>query len=71
MLPQDLDYFFPFFVCLYGIVMLLALNSPTLVNIAKLHLPKDHFDQFYSRIWLGWACLVIGGIWSFQNLLSG
>jgi len=69
MLPQDLDYYFPFFVCLYGIFILLVLYSPALVEVAEKNLPKSYLEQFLSRAWLGWVCLVVGGFWSIQHLL--
>ncbi len=69
--PQMLDFYFPFFVFLYGILMVLTLHNPFLMRLAKERFTEPLLKQFVAHHLLGWACLVIGFLWSLQNLFLG
>lgn len=66
---QDLDFYFPFIVFFYGLVILLLLYNPLFLKLAEKHLTSSHYEQFLGRLWLGWICLCVGGFWSLQNLI--
>jgi hypothetical protein len=66
--PEKLDFIFPFLVFGYGAVMTLVLNTPALVELAEHRLPPEVAQQFKAHRGLGLICLVLGGLWSLQNL---
>lgn len=68
MLPERLDFLFPFVVLGYGAVMTLVLNSPLLSELAETRLPAALHQQLKAHRALGLICLVVGGFWSLQNL---
>lgn len=68
MTPEKLDLIFPFVVLGYGAVMTLVLNSPLLSDLAEKRLPAAMRDQLKAHRGLGVLCLVIGALWSLQNI---
>lgn len=68
MTPEKLDFLFPFFVLTYGAVMTLVLHHPVLVQLSEERLPYTVRQQMRAHRGLGLICLVIGGLWSVQNL---
>ncbi len=65
---HQLDYVFPFVVFGYGLLMTLILNSQFFLELAEAKLPPQLYSQFTSHRLLGVVCLVVGGLWSVQNL---
>lgn len=66
--PEKLDLIFPFVVFGYGAIMTLVLNSPVLSGLAETRLPPQMHHQLKAHRGLGVICLVVGGLWSLQNL---
>ena len=65
---QELDYMFPFVVFGYGFLMTMILNSEFFLEMAQTKLPPQLYTQFTNHRLLGAVCLVVGGLWSLQNL---
>ncbi len=65
---KELDFFFPFFVLTYGVLMTFVLNSPRLMQIAEERFPAPLYEQIQMHRGLGLICLLAGGFWSLQNL---
>ena len=62
-----LDFYFPFIVFFYGLVITFILEIPTLVAIARKRMPS-HYANFIAHQKIAWVSLCVGGIWSLQNL---
>ena len=65
---HQLDMIFPFIVFGYGAVMTFVLNQPTLMRVAEERLPPETHLRFKANRTLGLICLLVGGLWSLQNL---
>jgi len=65
---QELDYIFPFIVFSYGLIMTLVFYSP-LVALAEKKMPGIYWEQFKAHRTLGHLCLIVGALWSLQNLI--
>jgi hypothetical protein len=65
---QQLDFYFPFIIFGYGVIMTLVLNS-SLVERAETVFPQALIAQFKASRVLGFVCLFFGGLWSLQNLI--
>lgn len=70
MRPEQLDFIFPFIVFGYGAIMTFVLNS-SLMEIAETRIPIQLLNQFKAHRNLGVVCLVVGALWSLQNLWFG
>ena len=68
MTPDKLDLLFPNLVFLYGALMTLVLHHPFFVRLAEARLPYDLHRQMRSHRVLGLFSLVLGGLWSLQNV---
>ncbi|MFN3453964.1 MAG: hypothetical protein ACK41T_03320 [Pseudobdellovibrio sp.] len=66
MLAQ-IDFYFPFFVFFYGLVLTFVLEIPFLVNLARKEMPVQH-AQFERHRKLAVLSVVVGGFWSLQNI---
>jgi hypothetical protein len=62
-----LDYYFPFVVFFYGLVVLFVLEIPYLVALAKKEMPAQ-LEIFEKHRKLAVTSLVVGGLWSLQNI---
>ena len=62
-----LDYYFPFLVFFYGLVILFVLEIPQLVALAKKEMPS-HLESFERHRKLAIIFVWTGGLWSLQNL---
>lgn len=62
-----LDYFFPFLVFFYGLVMLFVLEIPFFVALAKKRMPAQHL-AFERHRNIATVSLIVGGLWSLQNI---
>ena len=65
---KELDFIFPFIVLAYGFIMTVSLNSNFLVKIANEKFPPQLVQQMNMHRGLGLVCLLVGGLWSLQNL---
>ncbi|MGE3682454.1 MAG: hypothetical protein AB7G93_12080 [Bdellovibrionales bacterium] len=65
---EKLDLLFPFLVFLYGVVMVLVLNTPFFITLSEDRLPHAVSEQIKGHRGLAWVCLFIGAFWSLQNL---
>jgi len=63
-----LDYFFPFFVFFYGILLLFVLENSFLYKIAEKRLPEA-LATMRGHKTLAWICFFGGGLWTLQNVL--
>jgi len=68
---KELDFIFPFIVLAYGALITFVLNTPALIKIAEKRLNHDLLKQMNAHRQLAFVCLIIGGIWSLQNLWVG
>ncbi len=64
---QELDYYFPFLVFFYGLVILFVLEIPQLVARAKKQMPQQ-LGAFEKHRKLAVLSIWIGGLWSLQNI---
>lgn len=62
-----LDFYFPFFVFFYGLVMMIVLEVPSLVAIAKKEMPQQ-YEQFQKHRNIAMLSFYVGGLWSLQNI---
>ena len=65
---HTLDLIFPGFVFAYGALITLVLSAPRLMALAEERLPREMKKQLEAPRWLALFCLIIGAIWSLQNL---
>ncbi len=65
---KTLDFLFPFFICFYGALMTFVLNCAPLVRIAEDRFPATLLTQMRSHRLLALFCLLLGALWSLQNL---
>ena len=63
----ELDYYFPFLVFFYGLVILFVLEIPYLVALAKKEMPS-HYEAFERHRKLAVVSIWVGGLWSLQNI---
>jgi hypothetical protein len=68
MTPEKLDLIFPYFVFGYGAIMTFVLHSPLLSGLAENRLPEAMSQQLKAHRGLGLICLVVGALWTLQNL---
>jgi hypothetical protein len=62
-----LDYYFPFVVFIYGLVINFVLEIPHLVALAKKQMPSQH-ATFERHRKIAVLSLYVGGLWSLQNI---
>lgn len=65
---KELDMIFPYFVFGYGLIMTLVLNTDFLLKIAEEKLPRTMYMNFMGHRYLGLICLLVGSLWSLQNI---
>lgn len=64
---SKMDFYFPFVVFFYGLVVSFVLEIPTLVAIARKEMPSQ-YANLISHQKIAWVSLFVGGFWSLQNL---
>ena len=64
---ERLDFLFPFFVLGYGAIVTVVLHMPIMARAEEL-LPPDWVGQLRAHRWLAFGCLIVGGLWSLQNI---
>ncbi len=62
-----LDFYFPFLVFFYGLVINFVLEIPYLVQLARKQMPSQ-FATLESHRKIALFSLYAGGLWSLQNL---
>ena len=72
---DKIDFYFPFFVLAYGFIMCMVLYSPLVsgglqerLKESGFELPRALYVQIKSHRVLGLICLIVGALWSLQNL---
>ena len=68
MRPETLDFYFPFIVLVYGLVMTFVLGNKTLMTLARERLPNNVYERFRSKHVLSIVCLAVGTVWALQNI---
>ena len=64
---SELDRLFPFFLLIYGFFVLSVLEIPFFQRVLEAQ-THSVFSALKSRRTLAWCSLVIGALWSMQNL---
>ncbi|MCM2353888.1 MAG: hypothetical protein NDI63_09770 [Pseudobdellovibrio sp.] len=64
---SQIDFYFPFFVFFYGLVLTFVLEIPFFLKLAQEKMPEYH-AQFERHRQLAVISLYVGGLWSLQNL---
>ncbi len=64
---SQIDFYFPFFVFFYGLVLTFVLEIPFFLKLAKQEMPV-YYAQFEKHRKLAVISLYVGGLWSLQNL---
>lgn len=67
---NELDFYFPYIVLIYGLLMTVLTNIPFLKQKLASTLDQEVIQWFYSHKMMGAVCLFVGGLWSFQRFLS-
>ena len=62
-----LDFYFPFFVFFYGLVMFIVLEIPYFVALAKKEMPYQ-YETFLKHRKIAAISFYVGGLWSLQNI---
>lgn len=68
MTHQQLDFWFPVIVFAYGFLMSMVLNNQPLMELAQKKFPPPLLQQMSSHRYLAVICLVVGALWSLQNM---
>ena len=64
---STLDFYFPFIVFFYGLVLNFVLEVPYLVALAQKRMPSQ-YATFEKHRKIAIVSLYIGGFWSLQNI---
>lgn len=64
---STLDFYFPFVVFFYGLVVNFVLEVPYLVQLAKKEMPSQ-YETLEKHRKLAVFSLYAGGLWSLQNM---
>ncbi len=64
---STLDFYFPFLVFFYGLVINFVLEIPYLVQLARKEMPSQYVT-FEKHRKIAVFSLYAGGLWSLQNL---
>ncbi len=65
---QQIDFIFPFIVLGYGSLMTFVLNIRPLAELAERRLPPQLLQQMNVHRTFAVISLVIGALWSLQNI---
>lgn len=63
----NLDFYFPFFVFFYGLVIIFVLEVPALVSLARKEMPSQ-YATFEKHRKIALVSLYVGALWSLQNI---
>ncbi|MCB0412188.1 MAG: hypothetical protein KDD22_06650 [Bdellovibrionales bacterium] len=65
---QTLDWIFPFVVLGYGAMATLALSLEPYLQRQASRIPESYLRQLKGHRVMAFICLIVGGLWSLQNL---
>ncbi len=65
---EKLDFIFPFVIFGYGALMTMVWSRPDLIKLGQNQLLGEIWAQIRPKRFLGLLCLVVGGLWSLQNI---
>ncbi|MCJ8276723.1 MAG: hypothetical protein HRT44_08860 [Bdellovibrionales bacterium] len=65
----EVDFYFPFIVLMYGLVMSIVTHGSYFKKMAYQSFNDEMVQWFYGHRMLGLVCLTIGGLWSFQRVI--
>ena len=63
----ELDFYFPFIVFFYGLVINFVLEIPHFVALAQKRMPSQ-YATFEKHRKIAVLSLYVGGLWSLQNI---
>lgn len=63
----QIDFYFPFIVFIYGLVITFVLETPFFFKLAQKEMPYYH-AQFEKHRKIAILSIYVGGLWSLQNL---
>ena len=69
---SQLDFYFPFFVFFYGILMIFMMDNPAFQRLQQKFgrsLLSGSFQGFQRPVKFLWGLVVLSGFWAAQNLL--
>lgn len=73
---SQLDFYFPFFVFFYGILMIFMVDNPTFLRLQRQYQGNLFGGRFANLSTLGrreakflWFVVIFSGLWAAQNLL--
>lgn len=66
---EQIDLLFPYFVFAYGATITFVLHLEPLVRLAEQKLPRQMLTQIQMHRHLAFICLVVGSLWSLQNII--
>lgn len=69
---SQLDFYFPFFVFFYGILMIFMVDNPSFLRLQRQFqgtLMGDRFSALQRNAKFIWFLVVFSGLWAAQNLL--
>ncbi len=64
---SQIDFYFPFFIFFYGLVMMIVLEIPYLATLGRKRMPQ-YYSQFEQHRKIAFVSLWLGGLWSLQNI---
>jgi hypothetical protein len=64
---ESIDFYFPFIIFAYGIILIFLTEIPLILKFAKQKMPHYH-QQFIQHRVFGLVAFFVGGLWSAQNL---
>ncbi len=67
---EKIDFYFPFLIFAYGVMILLLLQSTRLRALALQKMP-EYLHKWEQHRGIAFLAFVVGGLWSAQNLLLG
>lgn len=65
---EKYDLIFPYFVLVYGALMVFVHSSPKLLELGETRMPRETWQRFVAHKPLGLVCLWVGALWILQNL---
>lgn len=65
---EKIDFYFPFLMFAYGVLLMAILQSKSLRNLANQRMPL-YLQRFEQHRAIALIAFVVGGLWSAQNLL--
>ena len=64
---SQIDFYFPFFIFFYGLVMMFVIEIPYLATLGRKQMP-EYYSLITQHRKIALISLWLGGFWSLQNL---